>query len=559
MLTIPARIGHAIKDALGSSSEEFEGKMSSIRALKTKILESAQAAFQQKTFVKFDEVQEAINIVVQGQESSSKIQQAIQQSMEDLAKQTKPKSRDDYAKAEFDKNKIKLNPLPDSADTYDSYRNLRQHGTCEWIFSSPEYESWRISSTSSMLCVEGEHGVGKSVALAAIANHLENELSQGTDNILQYVSCESLQNSNASDARTDSSLSKDRVQKTIVYGVYNFVNTIYEGNTTILEKCNDVFKNTKSKKNSASTMTAKQKGEDLPEFDEALESLAQALDKKIILIIDAVDLISDQEEEGFANALLDLLKIEGLQVRIIVSSFSGSKFYSSLDKNGTPHLSVSDHNRSDIESTLKAKLISLPGWSDAEKEEAQKAVLEKTGSDFKYAVHVAIPFLEEPWQRPLSNRLKQLPGGLEETYSKAISQMAPNYRELLKTAVRYTLLANGPVTVTEVMDAHLGTYLSDSSDAGDGIIREESALYREQIRTAGGPFLDCQRTDNESIVKLKDPAAARRFFLHEPKTEEEDHKDSHICDNCTIGIAAANDYSISEKIGHLTIATALRL
>lgn len=54
-LLIPtAKIGHAFKDALGTSSGEFEGKMGAIKNLKIKILESAQAAFQQKTFVKFD-------------------------------------------------------------------------------------------------------------------------------------------------------------------------------------------------------------------------------------------------------------------------------------------------------------------------------------------------------------------------------------------------------------------------------------------------------------------------------------------------------------------------
>ena len=97
----------------------------------------------------------------------------------------------------------------------------------------------------------------------------------------------------------------------------------------------------------------------------------------------------------------------------------------------------------------------MPGWSDAEKEEARKAVIEKAGSDFKYAIKVALPFLEEPWQRPRSNRLKQLPGGLEETYSQAISQMAPNYRALLETSVTWALFANGPVTVTELMVRNL--------------------------------------------------------------------------------------------------------
>ena len=54
LLTQIAKIGHAFKDALGTSSGEFEGNMGSIKTLKVKILESAQAAFQQKTFVKFD-------------------------------------------------------------------------------------------------------------------------------------------------------------------------------------------------------------------------------------------------------------------------------------------------------------------------------------------------------------------------------------------------------------------------------------------------------------------------------------------------------------------------
>lgn len=550
-----AKFGHAIKDALGSSSNEFEGKMDAIRTLKVKILEAAQPAFQQKTFVKFDEVQEAINIVVESQESSLKTQQAIQQSLEELAKQNKPKSRDEWAKNEFEKNKKKLNPLPSSDPTYDAYRKQKQSGTCEWVFTNAEYEKWRRSEKSAMLCIDGEHGVGKSVLLAAIANHLENELTEEPDWVLQYLSCESLQNSTASDARNDSSLSADRVKNTLVARLYDLVNTIYENDTAVLEKCNDVFKNPKATK--LTSPLTHQKGEDNPDFEESFESLARALNKKVILVIDAVQMILDSEEEEFATTLLRLLRRDGVHVRIIVSSVSDSKFYSALDKTGTPHLTLSEHNRKDIESTIKAKLIRMPGWSDAEKEEAQKKIIEKTGPDFTYAVHVAIPFLEEPWQRPLRNRLNQLPGGLDETYGQAIGQMASNYRELLKTSVTWALLANGPVTVTEVMDAHLGTYLTDSPAVEDSTVREESALYREQIRKAGGPFLDCQRTDKQSIVKLKDPAAARRFFLRETDSDEVTKEDAHICDNCKNKVAAAHDNSISEKHGHLALAITL--
>jgi hypothetical protein len=86
--------------------------MSTIKGLKAKILEAANAAFQNKTFIKFDgmfwfvfrsliymlkvisEVQEALNVVVDGQETSLKVQLAIKDSIDELAKSTKPKSRE---------------------------------------------------------------------------------------------------------------------------------------------------------------------------------------------------------------------------------------------------------------------------------------------------------------------------------------------------------------------------------------------------------------------------------------------------------------------------------
>jgi hypothetical protein len=200
----------------------------------------------------------------------------------------------------------------------------------------------------------------------------------------------------------------------------------------------------------------------------------------------------------------------------------------------------------------------MPGWSEAEQEEAYQAIIDKTGSNFKYALQVAMPFLKEPWQRPLSNRLKQLPGGLEETYSQAIGQMAPNYRALLKTSVTWALLAYGPITVTEVMDAHLGTYLSGAAPVEDSGVHQESFLHREQIRKAGGPFLDCQKTDQQSIVKLKDQAAVRRFFLHGTENDDSDLKDdAHLCDNCRNKIITNQDLVVSEKHDHLALAITL--
>lgn len=393
--------------------------------------------------------------------------------------------------------------------------------------------------------------------MAAIANELENELSEEPDWVLQYISCESIQNSTGLEARNGSSLSSDRVKSTLSYKLYERAYSDQESDTPILEKCNEIFHNSKRKK-PTDPLSQQKKAQELPEFDEAFESLAQALNKKVILVIDAVEIISDTEEEDFANALQELLKRASVHVRIIVSSFSGCKFYSTLEKHNTPNLILSDHNRGDIDHAVQLKLRSMPGWSDVEREEARKAIVEKAGSDFKYALRVAIPFLEEPWQRPLSNRLKDLPGGLDETYSQAIGQMAPNYRALLKTSLKWALLANSPVTVSEVMDAHLGTFLCDIPLAEGPDSKEESSLYREQIRAAGGPFLDCQKTDTYSLLKLKDPAAVKRFFIRPDDEEDKEKKEEvHVCDNCRNKIGSAQDLEVSLKHGHLAMAITL--
>lgn len=402
-------------------------------------------------------------------------------------------------------------------------------------------------------------GIGKSVLLATVISHLKSELDKDPAWVVQYFSCEALQNSTGSDARNDSSLNLSRIQNTLIYAFYELANLDYDEDTSILERCNSVFRNPKEKK-ATNALMKHQKSEDLlPELDEAFGNLAQILGKKVFLVIDAADMVAEHEQETFARTLGDLLSRSGLQVKILVSTYSGCKFYDILEDQNTPHITLSDHNKSDIELTVKAKLKDLPGWSDAERSEAHEAILAKTGPNFKYAVQVAIPFLEQPWQRPLSNRLKQLPGDLDETYSQALGQMAANYRALLQTSVNWALLANGPVTVTEVMDAHIGTYLAEGQQDEDIEFFEESPLHRDQIRLAGGPFLECIKKGKQSILKLKDPAAVRRFFIHAADDISEKQKQEvHVCDNCKNNFGPAQDVAISEKNGHLNLAITLR-
>ncbi len=94
-----AKVGHAFKDMFGADLPEFEGKMGAIQALKVKILEASQGAFQEKTFEKLHSVdsnltnvrgtlsfiEEAVQLSLQGN-------QEIKQLMEDSLKSSKFRS-----------------------------------------------------------------------------------------------------------------------------------------------------------------------------------------------------------------------------------------------------------------------------------------------------------------------------------------------------------------------------------------------------------------------------------------------------------------------------------
>jgi len=53
-------------------------------------------------------------------------------------------------------------------------------GTCEWILDNPQYKKWQDSASSSLLFVEGQEGVGKSVLAKFLTEHLRRTFKSAT-------------------------------------------------------------------------------------------------------------------------------------------------------------------------------------------------------------------------------------------------------------------------------------------------------------------------------------------------------------------------------------------
>ncbi|KAM7196764.1 ankyrin-3 [Naviculisporaceae sp. PSN 640] len=595
------RIKHGFKDFIGTSKNKFEGRLATIAELKKKIVEGSQGAFQDKTLTQL----EGMSGVLQGiagtvdyikefqsqqeqwhKESTARID-VMMQGIEEIKATTKRKTPWDYALEAFNANRNALKAIDDhgSTETLANTIDSIHPGTCEWIFDDSSYQSWRESTGSEILRIVGQEGTGKSSVLAYIVQRLSSaeksdiaEEKARWEEELLYISCE----------RTEGSGGRsDYNAKSICY---TFLHQLYglavEGasgeDARLLEACNDLFKNPKSKEAKRIGKTRVNKEDELPDFAETFAKLSLLLKKSVVLVLDGISSnMSEHDQEELAREFQSLVRNDiitsehGSTIKVLVGCTSFTPFASKDGKDELPGyaINIEDSVKDDMAKVLEDVLKDTPSLSAAEQEEAKQAILPKAASQFRYLCQVAIPFIREPFVRPLSKRLESLPGGLTDQYAQALRKMKPNYVGLLRTALTWTLLASDEYPLgREVMDAFYGTYDSDPESAQlelDGYrgFPPMARVEIDQLREAAGPFLITDRYANKDGDYYLVPRDRQQVedFCFKPKQNDEhgpDHvSDSHegVCSRCKTEIEQTARLSIEPKEGHLRLAiTCLR-
>ncbi|KAI9718796.1 MAG: hypothetical protein M1812_003970 [Candelaria pacifica] len=226
--------------------------------------------------------------------------------------------------------------------------------------------------------------------------------------------------------------------------------------------------------------------------------------------------------------MTDLKSEVGIHVRILLLCRPSSQIRFKLADADIPQISLADHNIRDIKLIVEKGLEMIPGISPTEKNEIKDAILEKTGHQIRYVRQVALSFLRTPLRRPISKWMEDLPENLNETYHQHLHQLTPDYRRLLRIALRWTLTAKYPPVVEEIMEAHSGTYLDDCASDEQGRTDTNISLYREQMQKAAGPFLEIR--DNE-LVTLVDAQAVRSFCKPDQDKPDGDVEGT-VCPKC---------------------------
>ena len=563
------KVRHALKDFIGVEVTKFQAKQDAIAALKAKVLEDSDGAFQRRLFDSLGSVQDSLKRSLEDIHTFSSTakelaqgQSDILRELQDLKASVKPKSRWDWLKQDFDTNKKALDPLPDIPGVIGNLLAKRHPQTTSWVLESGKFTSWETSKESAGLCLIGQKAVGKSVVLASAVEKLESTIRDRA--VICFVSCVT------GDGKHDDLGTRplEKITRTLIYQIYKLA-LEYEDKPELLEECNKLFQHPKA--NSQQQMlTGKSDDNGLPRFGDAVLKLASILRKDLVFVLDAVDRLPQLDQDGLFDTFRDVMasRLENHEhqaiVRVLATCRTGEAFANRTFASDLT-INIEEGNSKDMALQLSAALQSMTDWTTDERVEAEKKVLDMAGPRFGYISEIAVPFLRQPFQRPLSKRLEALPEGITDAYKQAINSMPSNYLDLLRTALTWTLYSAQPVRVKEVIEAFSGVY-----EAGrDGDVPDDYAeqfgyrateLELQQLHGACGPFLKITANiANEHIVSPQDYVQIQKFCDRSSQKSdgfEALHAHKH-CARCKMDLDSRHSLELTERQVHLGLALKL--
>ena len=338
-----------------------------------------------------------------------------------------------------------------------------------------------------------------------------------------------------------------------MYQIYQQIFDI--GSPEPLEQANKVVSNCEETPNDKSATAPSAAPSSTVGFEESYRLLSNLLERKVYLVLDALDECSDRKSAHLLRSLkkmLNVAKPADQKLKIIICSRPEEDIVNELSE--TSVIKIEEHNTLDIEKDAKVKLDGLPGLSTTERILACNAIVKKAGGLFR-CVDPAIDFLKKPFKRPLEQVLERLPEGLTNSYQQALERTDPQYLELLKTTMHYCVLGKRKPTIAEIMDDFSCAY-----DEGDGDGDEENPYDRLDSPEDAD---ESKRLIHEQIQK----AGSNMFFEIEPnqvvKTRHNTVDDfflTTLTPSEGVGFGAGDasssphQWKLSPKHGHLNLA-----
>jgi len=285
-------------------------------------------------------------------------------------------------------------------------------------------------------------------------------------------------------------------------------------------------------------------------FEEAFLAIAATLKKQVYIVIDALDECDDRQEQGFLSLIKRLVKSAAAVLKILICSRREVDINPLLEVDEVIRIRVEDKNGPDVERFTNNHLIKLAGWTKSERALALERIVKKAGPWFKY-VDLVIDILRQPFQRPVSKRLDELPQGLTDMYVEVFHQIDPSYRRFMETFLTWVILLPKALTVTEIVDAYSEIYSkgNQEEDIAELASAQNEIPYKDQIVKVGAAFLKVDW--NTGIVDVSHETVKEAFLKRDNITTNETRDETLVCPTCGLPKVHNSRWTLTRKQGHL--------
>ncbi|RVD88733.1 uncharacterized protein DFL_002908 [Arthrobotrys flagrans] len=164
----------------------------------------------------------------------------------------------------------------------------------------------------------------------------------------------------------------------------------------------------------------------LEDIDKRTPDLARLVAITSYIVVDALDECDDREKTNLIS-LLQQIAESSPRIKVIATSRQEPDIVTLLSHG--PKISFEEQkNIKDVKVYVKKELKKATILKEKERTDAHKAIVKRAAGMFRYAA-LAIQSLQQPWARPLSKHLKNLPDQMAEFYQRSLDQMESQQKE----------------------------------------------------------------------------------------------------------------------------------
>lgn len=482
----------------------------------------------------------------------------------------------------------------------------KQAETCRWIFKEPDYQKWHETLEIPLLWISASQGckfdrnilipkftnrlvVGKSILVSSIIEALETEIRNVPSGSTTLPAIELIYF--FVQTGSDDTQSSGRILQHLFFQLFLKA----EQQKKLRDKCTEIVKIAKEKIRGSRTETDTTCNMSVQELRPLFESIIQAFEKQIIMIIDGLDECKDLEKENFLGLIKDISQA-GLPVKFLVSS--RPEPYIERAFADITRIEVSKYKtQKDIQLYLIEEVRLIQHIPSGERKRAAKLIHKKADGMFRYA-NLAIDFLKHPFRGTFQQKLARFPDAMEDFYRQNLEKMDEKMRELLLIALRWRIYGQGagvdytavqvaeefehkyedPINTDNENDTTAekeGSTTGDDQDdwwpdeeperqiqKAEGSIEDpktqesEFQLTLELLRRAGGEFL---AIGQNNILELRHKSVQDFIIDYAEKVTKKLVHRKTFCSNCLDRERSAFIYQLGPRQAHLHMALISRM